>query len=58
MFLQKRCNIEMQLTGSQVWYQFSLLMYIMQNNILLQTLLAGTPTVVIEGMTGFAKQLT
>jgi hypothetical protein len=48
----------MQFTGSQVWYQFSLLMYIMQNNILLQTLLAGAPSVVIEGMTGFAKQLT
>jgi hypothetical protein len=30
----------------------------MQNNILLQTLLAEAPSMVIEGMTGFAKQLT
>jgi hypothetical protein len=33
-------------------------MNVVQNNILLQTLLAGTPSMVIEGMAGFAKQLT
>jgi hypothetical protein len=30
----------------------------MQNDILLQTLLADAPPMVIEGMPGFAKQLT
>jgi len=44
--------------GSESWQYFSLLLNVLQYNIILQKLLLPPPLMIIEGMTGFAKQFT
>ena len=53
---QHRCNDVMQLPGSEPWQYFPLLFNVLQNNIVVQKLFLLPPLMVIEGVTGFAKQ--
>ena len=48
----------MQLPGSQPWQYFSLLLNILQNNIIMNKVFVPPPLMIIEGVTGFAKQCT
>lgn len=50
------CDDVMQLPGSQPWQYLSLLLNVLQNNIILQQVFLLPPLMVIEGVTGFAKQ--
>lgn len=49
-------NDVMQLPGSQSWQYLSLLLNVLQNNIVIKNLFVPPPLMIIDGMTGFAKQ--
>ena len=53
---QHRGDDVMQLPGSESWQYFPLLLNVLQNNIVVQKLFLLPPLMVIESMTGFAKQ--
>jgi hypothetical protein len=53
---QHWCNDVMQLPGAEPWQYFPLLLNVLQNNIVVQKLFVAPPLMVIESVTGFAKQ--